>query len=721
MALNTSQTKINTTRVKWLLLLGVILLAAFLRLYRLDQLPPGDGYDQAWYGIDAVTILRGEHPVFFPTNSGREALFSYLVALLYAGLHSTLAIYAATALIGILTVPAVYLAGEVLFADEEEPLRTWGGLVAALAVALAYWHVMWSRYGVRAIMVPLFAALTLGLLWQGLRSGRRGWFLACGVSLGVAMYTYQAARLLPVLVLLGFIYTRWAAGRREEQDGRESQGTHGGQGRHGDLPLPTTATRTGNPLWLPSVGGLPRWRDLALVFVVAGVIAAPLGVYEVTHPGALNERVGQAFALTAPTETGSGWTALRDQVVTAVLMFTVQGDLQPVHNIPGRPALDLFLAAAFVVGLLVSLWRLRRPVYLFLLSWLALMTLPAMLAALGTAEKRGLGAIAAVGLLIAVGVLAVWGAVTRWAAGRSPAWRTATPVALALVLGLGFVYSGATTFRDYFLVWGADPDLFARFEGEARATGRYISQLGPREAVYLSPIPADHVSIQANSGLHPAVHDYNGRVCFVAPSRTNRPTTYLIGKDDKTSLTLLQRVFPQGMVVYEGPVYYQKPSFSAYRIPAGASAQLPPSHPRTANWNNDIQLLGYDLDAPDYEAGDDIDLTLYLQGLDEISLDYTIFTQLLGPAKPKDNSPLWGQDDSEPCRQFVPTSDWMPGEILRDTYTLPIPDDAPTADYQIIMGFYEWPSLERLAVVNEAGQPISDYVVLGQVHIEADE
>ncbi|MCW5853339.1 MAG: hypothetical protein KIT87_24945 [Anaerolineae bacterium] len=692
----TSQAKMSQVRVKWLCLLGITLLAAFLRLYRLDQIPPGDGYDQAWYGIDAVTILRGEHPIFFPTNSGREALFSYLVALLYAGLHSTLAIYAATALIGILTVPAVYLAGEALFADEEEPLRTWGGLVAALAVALAYWHVMWSRYGVRAIMVPLVAALTLGLLWQGLRSGRRAAFLGCGMSLGLAMYTYQAARLLPLLVLLGFVYTRWADAR-------------------------AATSRRGTPPWLTSSEGLPRWRDLGLVFVVAGLIAAPLGIYEINHPGALNERVGQAFALTAPTETGSGWTALRDQVVTAALMFTVQGDLQPVHNIPGRPALDLFLAAAFVLGLLVSLWRLRRPAYLLLLSWLVLMTLPAMLAALGTAEKRGLGAVSAVGLLIAVGILVSWGVVTRWAAAQTPAWRTAAPAALALVVGLGFVYSGAMTFRDYFLVWGADPDLFARFEGEARATGRYISQLGPREAVYLSPIPPDHVSIQANSGLRPGVHGYNGRVCFLAPGRTDRPTTYLIGKDDKNSLKLLQRVFPQGMVVHEGPVYYQAPSFRAYRIPPGSQAQLAPSHTRTAEWNNDIELLGYDLDAPDYEAGDDIALTLYLEGLDEIPVNYTIFTQLLGPAKPKDHSPLWGQDDSEPCERFVPTSNWMPGEILSDTYTLPIPDDAPTADYQIIMGFYEWPSLQRLPVVNDAGQPVSDHVVLGQVHIEADE
>lgn len=68
-----------------------------------------------------------------------EPLFSYLVALCFLVVGpSTLGIHLASALVGIVTVPAVYVAAETMFADEESPLRRWGGLLAALMMALSY-------------------------------------------------------------------------------------------------------------------------------------------------------------------------------------------------------------------------------------------------------------------------------------------------------------------------------------------------------------------------------------------------------------------------------------------------------------------------------------------------------------------------------------------------------------------------------------------------------
>ena len=90
------------------LALGIVLVAAFLRLYRIDSLPPAAGYDQAAYGLDALEIVDGARPVFLPSNFGREALFSYLVALVYLVLgDAALSVYVTSALVGVLTVPAV--------------------------------------------------------------------------------------------------------------------------------------------------------------------------------------------------------------------------------------------------------------------------------------------------------------------------------------------------------------------------------------------------------------------------------------------------------------------------------------------------------------------------------------------------------------------------------------------------------------------------------------
>ena len=49
-----------------LLLLTITLLAVFLRLYRLDALPPGLYHDEAYNGLDALALLRGDdRPLFF--------------------------------------------------------------------------------------------------------------------------------------------------------------------------------------------------------------------------------------------------------------------------------------------------------------------------------------------------------------------------------------------------------------------------------------------------------------------------------------------------------------------------------------------------------------------------------------------------------------------------------------------------------------------------------
>jgi 4-amino-4-deoxy-L-arabinose transferase-like glycosyltransferase len=56
--------------------------------------------------------------------------------------------YAASAIVGILAVPAVYLVAEEMFSAEKGVLARFGGLLAALTVAISHWNLSWSRLGV---------------------------------------------------------------------------------------------------------------------------------------------------------------------------------------------------------------------------------------------------------------------------------------------------------------------------------------------------------------------------------------------------------------------------------------------------------------------------------------------------------------------------------------------------------------------------------------------
>ncbi|MGD2164148.1 MAG: hypothetical protein PVH50_01320, partial [Anaerolineae bacterium] len=96
------------------LLIAITACAAFFRLYRIEDLPPADGYDAAYYGVDALELLQGQRPrIMYPPN--REPLFSYLVTASFLLLGaSTKAIHVTSAVVGILSIPAVFLAAEVL-------------------------------------------------------------------------------------------------------------------------------------------------------------------------------------------------------------------------------------------------------------------------------------------------------------------------------------------------------------------------------------------------------------------------------------------------------------------------------------------------------------------------------------------------------------------------------------------------------------------------------
>jgi hypothetical protein len=669
---------------KLLFLLGITLLAAFFRLYQIDTIPPGNRYDPAYYGVDALQILGGERPIFFSSNFGREALFSYLVAL-YVALFGAApnAMYVTSAIVGIATVPAVCLLVEELFSKEAGFLRRYGGLLAALAVALSYWHLNWSRFGVRAILVPLCATLTFFFLWRGLHTNSKAQFVASGFFLGLGLYTYQAARLFPILVVFAFLYG--VAARRK---------------------------LTCNDI-----------VNLGIVGLVALLVFAPLGVYFVTHPGSFLQRIEQTSVIGADQGLMGNLRAIGKGVADVLLNFSVQGDLEPTTSLPGRPSLNGFLSALFFLGVCISLARIKKPIYLFLLTWLVVMSVPAILSQSGPIAKRAIGTLPSVMMLISIGALVPLDWLRAQVSQGNRGWARGATVVLSAFLVAGLAYTAVRTYRDYFITWATNPAMFTHFEVGPTAIGQYAATLPPEELIYVSPIAPNHPAIVYNTQNRPGIKGYDGRACFVLPQEAQVETTYLIVPgEDANSLDLLRATFPQGGVVAKGPLHYNQPYFLAYQIPQGDTAQISPSQPLETTWGDRIRLLGYDVDAHTPRPGDTIHLTLYFQALEEMGEDYTVFVHFVGPDNPGAGSSLWSQDDSEPCRSSYPTSTWTPGEIVRDEFRVVIPADAPPGDYQFRVGLYLLETMVRLPAIDAAGLPVpDDAVLLAPVRVEERE
>lgn len=154
---NAQDDQIHVRFNRFWLLVVIVLIGAFLRLHELAAVPPSAGFDVAYYGLDALGILQGRFPIYFESNYGREPMFSYLIAALFAAIGlSDFAIHLGAAYVGILTIPVTFVvADELLRLSDSRLFRCYGPILAATILAVMYWHIAWSHSAGRpALIVP---------------------------------------------------------------------------------------------------------------------------------------------------------------------------------------------------------------------------------------------------------------------------------------------------------------------------------------------------------------------------------------------------------------------------------------------------------------------------------------------------------------------------------------------------------------------------------------
>src|SRR5512139_800209 len=384
---------------RWLPILFILLMAALLRLVALPGVPPGLQHDEVFHGHDAVTVLLGYRPLYFTSNAGNEPLFIYLMSLT-VGLfgHNAWGIRLAAAMCGWLTVLFTYLWIRRAYCE-----RT--ALIASALMAVSFWPIFLSRVGLRAASVPMMAALSAWLLFEGMeriqnsegRSQTRRvwiWFVAAGVALGLALYTYPAARTLPIVFFLFWI-------------------------------LISLFSRKVN-------------KSLLITLLAALVVFAPLAYTIATQPEA-DVRLQQLGGPVQEALQGNVEPVLRYTLAT-LGMFNLAGDPIARYNLPGRPVFDLITGILFLLGLLIALRKWREPRNLFALIWLPIGLLPSMLSDSAPSFLRASASLPVAFLFPALAV--------NWIISYRKDARTQR-----IVWGLTAVWliaAGALTVRDYF-------------------------------------------------------------------------------------------------------------------------------------------------------------------------------------------------------------------------------------------------------------------------------
>ncbi len=679
-------------RLETVLLIGLLVLAAGLRFYRLDSIPPGLHYDQAHDAILAWETRIGQtRPVFYTAFTGMEPLMAYSVALVMAALgHTARALHITSAVYGLLTVALTYFLARDMFGGPNTGRSRWTGLLAAGLVATSPWHLITSRNGFRAVTLPFAAALTVWALWTAFRTGRRRWYALAGAALGLTAYTYTSSRFVPIAVGLFLLLL--------VRDRRFLRAHLGG---------------------------------LALMLGVAALVFAPLGLFYAQNPDYFFVRADQTWVFSPALNKGDLWGTLRENALVVLGMFSVSGDRNWRFNIAARPVLDPLLSVLTVLGLLLFVWRAGRgdrdlaagspreglpPIpgwapYAFTLIWLAVLLLPSLLSVEGRPSSlRAVGMLPFLYLLPAVAVVTILG----WVARR---WAWPRPALAAGLVGLALIGGQAVaTSRTYFDLWANAADTYLYFDADYVAMAHAARQeLAAGRDVVLATEHYKHPSIawEAPETLDQA-HWLLGGQGVVYPAGT-KDVVYLLVRDQIQPDSRLRRTLADDGATFETLAMDPagRPAVVAARLPREQVPRLATqpgeSLPQRLNLGGDLWLV--DSGLPDSRKRDGRLRVEAAWAVQRATDEARTFAARLVD----EQGVTWGQDD----HLAYLSEQWRPGDAGWQAFELRYDPALPAGRYHIEVALTN-AEHRPLPITDASGAPRGLWADLGTVELEAN-
>lgn len=661
-------TSSRTTQHVPRLLIGTLLVAAFLRLWQIGTLPPGLHYDEAADTIIAEQIARGESaPIFIEAYTGKEVLFFYWAAAWMKLIGpSVFAMRLAAAMLGVLTVAATYravaeiLASRILHpAGKRQDVQSTGSknvaLLAAILIATSFWHILMSRLGFRSISEPLIQALALAAVFRGLRFNRIRWFVVAGAFIGLNLHTYLAARLFPLAIALIFLYF--------------------------------VVVERGHRL--------DRVTQFVVTVASAVIVFLPLGVYFVQHPATFLTRIEQV----APR--GDQVAALMSNFGKAVGMFFVEGDPYIRFNLPGRPLFPVVVGVMFVIGVAVAFVGVfrgrsvqRRGAYFGLIVLTLIMLLPTALAVneITPSNLRAIGLMPTVFVFPALGtwwvIRTVW---TRMNADRRGFLGfirgiRANPRPIVLLTLAATTLDASVA---YFGQYVNEPQLYIQSDGDLADIAAVLNQTSSDVPVYIAALHYRHPTVAALANQYSDFKWLSGKRVVVLP---NGPANLYFARLALPDEAWLKRFLPDSALVAAPLAPDGQTNYRAYHLTTQPT--ISPQVKLDVNYGNIIQLIGYDRDvvAPDRN---DVSVTLYWRVLNPPDRgDYSTFAQLRD---------AWGLEWGQTGAFDYPSEEWTPGEIIINRLDVPIAAGAPPGNYELRVGLFSQSANARLNVVAADG------------------
>ncbi len=500
--------EINISR--WtLVLIAASILVVFFRVFRLNTVPPEMFSDHAEKLLDVWDILHGDPRIFFPRNTGREAIQMYLTAgviSLFKTGYSFISLKLGTTFLGLITLPFVYLLGK-------EIANKRVGLFAMVITGMAYWPNIITRVALRFTLYPLFVALVLYFLIRGIRRSSRNDFILAGVALGLGLHGYSPFRIVPFVVIIAVVVFLLHS---------ESRGF--------------------------------RWRTIlytVLMLVIALAVFIPLLRVWVENPDALWFRTFTRLGTLERPFPGPAWQIFLNNLWNAMIMFGWDnGETWPT-SVTNRPALDVASAALFYLGIvliLVRYLRNRNWLDIFLFLSVPLLLLPSILSLAFPSENPALNRTA--GALVPVFII-VGLATDGFLRGLESRTTRVSARVLAWVIGIGLL--AWTGYQNFDLVFNQYQNSFTQLSWNTTEVGQvireFVDTIGEEENAYVVAYPhwVDTRLVGYNAGF-PNKDFAIWPEDFQKTAEDQGTKLFIIKIEDTESRIALQDLYPDGII-----------------------------------------------------------------------------------------------------------------------------------------------------------------------------
>lgn len=475
---------------------------------------------------------------------------------------------------------------------------------------------------------------------------------------------------------------------------------------------------------------------VAVILLVAGLVAAPLIHFLITHPEA-EQRIGH---LSAPLEaaTRGDFSGLWHRISRSLPMFTFQGDPLWLYNIPGRPLLDVVGGAFFYAGVLVCLWHWRDPRYAFLLIWLIVGISPALVTGPDATVLRSIAAQPAIFIIAALALSVVIQFLYRRLGNNGHA-------AIISTLFMLFALTGVRTVDDYFNVWAEHRDVRVAYHHALVQEAHYLDEGsdlgGDSSTVAISSIypgrfhdpytmevtlRRDDLSLRWFDGRYALILPPANGVWVIIPTIAPLDASLKPLFDQHASLIHTEELRPDDLIsrfdVYsfnaakaletlrpavEGKAVYWSP-VDAYPKNEPQATYETLSLP--VNVGDVVALMGYKLNKQTVEPGEEIEVLTVWRVRNMLSAEAVLFTHLLDH-----NGEVVGQMD----RLDVPSWHWQPGDVFAQVHRFPTNADALPGLYHLEVGFYTRDDLKRLPVLLDNAN-VDDRILLQPIEIRGE-